>query len=87
MQHLDIGRHAPGERDLRQAIGGLLRRAEWAAAAEGSLALAASLLKRGRPRDAKAVVDAARESCRKSPGDRMLIGAATLSGAALVDLG
>ena len=87
MQHLDNGRHAPGERDLRQAIGGLSRRAEWADASEGSLALAASLLKRGRSRDAKAVIDAARESCRKAPGDRMLIGAATLSGAALVDLG
>ena len=87
MRHLEDGRHAPGERDLRQAVGGLTRRAEWADAAEGALALAASLLKRGRPRDAKAVVDAARESCRKAPGDRMLIAAATLSGSALVDLG
>ena len=87
IEHLGGGRHAPGERDLRQAIGGLTRRGEWAGAAEGSLALAASLLKRGRPRDAKAVVDAARESCRKAPGDRLLIGAATLAGVALVDLG
>jgi len=87
IRHLGEGRHSPGERDLRQAIGGLTRRSEWTSAAEGSLALAASLLKRGRPRDAKAVVDAARESCRKSSGDRMLIAAATLSGAALVDLG
>ncbi len=87
MGHLDGGRHAPGERAVRQAIGGLTRRAEWAYAAEGSLALAASLLKRGRPRDAKAVVDAAREACRKSPGDRMLVAAARLSGAALIDLG
>jgi len=87
LRHLDEGRHAPGERDLRQAIGGLTRRGEWAAAADASLALAASLLKRGRPRDAKAVVDAARDACRKAPGDRMLIAAATLSGAALTDLG
>jgi hypothetical protein len=64
MRCLDEGRHAPGERDLRQAIGALTRRGEWAGAAEGSLALGASLLKRGRPRDAKAVIDAARESCR-----------------------
>jgi DNA-binding NtrC family response regulator/tetratricopeptide (TPR) repeat protein len=85
--HLAVGRHAPGERHLRQAIGGLMRRGEWASAAEGSLALAASLLRRGRPRDAKAVVDAARESCRNAPGDRLLIAAATLSGVALVDLG
>ncbi len=87
VRHLDAGRHAPGERGLRQAIGGLTRRGEWAGAAEGSLALAASLLKRGRPRDAKAVVDAARESCRNATGDRLLIAAATLSGVALVDVG
>ena len=87
IRHLDQGRHAPGDRDLRQAIGGLTRRAEWAGAAEGSLALAASLLKRGRPRDAKTVIDASREACRKSPGDGLLIGAATLSGTALIDLG
>jgi DNA-binding NtrC family response regulator len=87
IHHLDQGRHAPGERNLRQAIGGLTRRGEWASAAQGSLALATSLLKRGRPRDAKTVIDAAREACRKSPGDGLLIGAATLSGTALVDLG
>jgi DNA-binding NtrC family response regulator/tetratricopeptide (TPR) repeat protein len=87
IQHLAGGRHAPGERDLRQAIGALARRGEWASAAEGALALAASLLKRGRPKDASAVVDSAREWCRKAPGDRLLIAAATLSGAALVDAG
>jgi len=87
IRYLADGRHAPGERRLRQAIGGLTRRSDWAGAAEGSLALAASLLKRGRPRDAKAVIDAAREACRKAPGDRMLIAAAALSGTALVDLG
>jgi len=87
IRYLAHGRHAPGERRLRQAIGGLTRRSDWAGAAEGSLALAASLLKRGRPRDAKAVIDAAREACRKAPGDRMLIAAAALSGTALVDLG
>ncbi len=86
VHHLNEGRHAPGERGLRQAIGGLTRRGEWASAAGGSLALAASLLKRGRPREAKAIVDAAREACRKAPGDRLLIAAATLSGVALTDL-
>src|ERR1043166_5539345 len=72
---------------MRQAIGGLMRRGEWSSAAEGSLALAGSLLKRGRPRDAKAAVEGARESCRKAQGDRLLIAEATLSGVALVDLG
>ena len=87
IRHLGEGRHAPGERELRQAIGALMRRGEWASAADASLALAGSLLKRGRPRDAKVIVDAAREPCRRSPGDGRLIGAATVSGSALVDLG
>ena len=50
------GRHAPGDRELRQAIGGLARRGDWEGASQGSLALAASLLKRGRPREAVAVL-------------------------------
>jgi transcriptional regulator with GAF, ATPase, and Fis domain len=87
VRHLAEGRHAPGERQLREAVGGLTRRGEWTGAAEGWLALAASLLKRGRARDAKAIVDGAREACRKGAGDRLLISAATLSGVALVDLG
>src|SRR6185436_2958317 len=81
------GRHAPGERQLREAVGGLMRRGEWASAAEGWLALAESLLTRGRARDARAVVEGARDACRKAPGDRLLISAAALSGVALVDLG
>ena len=72
---------------MRDAVGGLTRRGEWAGAAEGWLALAESLLKRGRARDAKAIVEGAREACRKAAGDRLLISAATLSGVALVDLG
>jgi len=87
LRHLDDGRHAPGERELRQAIGGLTRRGEWTEAAEGSLALAASLLKRGRPHDSKAVIDAARDACRRAAGERLVISAATLSGTASIDLG
>jgi DNA-binding NtrC family response regulator len=87
IRHLHDGRHAPGERDLREAIGGLARRGEWADSAEGSLALAASLLKRGRTHDAKVVVDTARDACRRAPGDRLVIAAATLSGTASIDLG
>jgi DNA-binding NtrC family response regulator len=87
LAHLASGRHAPGDRGLRQAIGGLARRGIWTSAAEGSLALAASLLKRGRPRDAIAVLDSARDYCKRSvePGAMLSVGA--LSGAALVDLG
>jgi len=79
IRHLHDGRHAPGERDLRQAIGGLARRSEWTEAGEGSLALAASLLKRGRAHDAKTVVDTAHDACRRAPGNRLVIAAATIS--------
>jgi two-component system, NtrC family, response regulator AtoC len=87
LAHLRSGRHAPGDRGLRQAIGGLARRGIWTSATEGSLALAASLLKRGRPRDAIDVLDSARDYCKRSaePGAMLSVGA--LSGTALVDLG
>ena len=87
VRRLDEGRHAAGERALRQAVGGLMRRGEWGSAADGSITLASSLLRRGRARDAKALLDGARESCRKAPGDLLLIRASALSGVALVDLG
>jgi hypothetical protein len=84
---LQAGRHAPGDRELRQAIGGLARRGVWTSAADGSLALADSLLKRGRVRDAIAVLDTARDYCCKPGNEDRLVSVATLSGVALVDLG
>ena len=83
---LAAGRHAPGDRDLRQAVGGLARRGDWTGAAEGSLVLAASLLKRGRARDAKAVLDGARGYCQRSTSDDPAIAVATLVGVAWIDL-
>jgi two-component system, NtrC family, response regulator AtoC len=85
-QQLAAGRHAPGDRDLRRAVGGLARRGDWTGAAEGSLALAASLLKRGRARDAKSVLDGARGYCQRSTSDDLAIVAATLVGVAWIDL-
>jgi tetratricopeptide (TPR) repeat protein len=87
LAHLRSGRHAPGDRGLRQAIGGLARRGIWTSAAEGSLALAASLLKRGRPRDAIDVLDSARDYCKRSAEPGALLSVGALSGVALVDLG
>ena len=84
---LAAGRHAPGDRALRQAIGGFARRGDWAGAGEGSLALGASLLKRGRAREAKATLDAARGYCQRMPDDGVSIALATLSGVAWIDLG
>jgi DNA-binding NtrC family response regulator len=87
LAQLRAGRHAPGDRALRQAVGGLARRGIWTSAADGSLALAASLLKRGRPRDAIEVLDSARDYSRRSGEANSLLSVGTLSGVALVDMG
>jgi len=86
---LETGRHAPGERMLRQAIGALARRGAWTPAGEGALALASSMLKRGRPRGAHDVLDEAREYGHRagSPGSEgALARIATLAGCAWTDL-
>ncbi len=80
------GRHAPGERTLRQAVGGLSRRGDWAHAGEGAIALAESLLKRGRVRDAQAALDSGRDYCTRAARDEALVAAATLAGHAWIDL-
>ncbi len=80
------GRHASGERMLRQAIGGLSRRQDWAHAGEGSLALAHMLLRRGRTRDAQTTLQSAADQWRRSGDDPRLIDVAILTGAALIDL-
>jgi transcriptional regulator with AAA-type ATPase domain len=55
------GRRAPAQRLLRQTIGGLARRQDWAEATRGALTLAAALMTRGRPRDTlRTLTDAAR---------------------------
>ena len=86
MRHLETGRHAPGDRGLRQAIGSLARRDDWANAGRGALALAASLLKRGRPRDAQSTLDEARGHWARAGEDAPLVDVATLAGVAWTDL-
>jgi DNA-binding NtrC family response regulator/tetratricopeptide (TPR) repeat protein len=85
--HLTHGRHAPGLRQLRQAIGGLARRSDWANAADGALALAGALLRRGRARDALAAIDEGRQYARRAGRDGVLLDLATLDGEAWIDLG
>ena len=60
-EDLARGRQAPGIRQLRQAVGGLARRGAWSDAAGGALALAGSLLRRGRTRDAQTVIAEGRD--------------------------
>jgi DNA-binding NtrC family response regulator/tetratricopeptide (TPR) repeat protein len=80
------GRHAPGERMLRQAIGALARRQDWARVGEGSLALASLLLRRGRARDAQATLKAAADSSGRDGDESRLIDVAILRGVAAIEL-
>jgi DNA-binding NtrC family response regulator/tetratricopeptide (TPR) repeat protein len=84
---LAAGRHAPGDRVVRRAIGGLARRGDHAAAADASLALATSLLRRGRPREARATLDTLSADNRRAANDRTAVAVAMLHGVALTDLG
>ncbi len=83
---LRSGRHEPGERALRQAIGALARRGDWAHAGGGALALASCLLKRGRPRDAQTVLDDARDYWVRGGDEASLSDTATLTGTTWIDL-
>ncbi len=80
------GRHAPGLRQLRQAIGGLARRGDWAGACDGALALAGPLLRRGRTRAALAAIDEGRDYSRRAGSGSSLVDFAILSGEAWIDL-
>jgi DNA-binding NtrC family response regulator len=80
------GRHAPGERTLRQSIGALARRGAAAHAAEGLLLLASCLLERGRANDARdAIADIAGRWDLAQNGATM-VDAAILAGEAWIDL-
>ena len=80
------GRHARGERMLRQAIGAMARRREWAAAARGSLALARLLIHRGRPQEARSLLTAASSYCGEVGDELALNDAAVLSATASIEL-
>jgi DNA-binding NtrC family response regulator len=59
---------AKADRELRQTIGRLARRHDWTPAAIGAMKLAGALVERGRPRDAQALLDDAREYARRGSG-------------------
>ena len=80
------GRHAPGTRDLRNAIGALARRGAWLDAANGAYALAVALVQRGRTRDAQAAIDYGREYATRAGSDGTLADLAVLAGDAWIDL-
>jgi DNA-binding NtrC family response regulator/tetratricopeptide (TPR) repeat protein len=83
---IESGRHAPGERKLRQAIGALSRRRDWSHAADGSLLLAGMLVRRGRVREAQVVLDTARDGLSQAGDRARLTDVAIQRGVALVEL-
>jgi DNA-binding NtrC family response regulator/tetratricopeptide (TPR) repeat protein len=83
---IDRGRHGPGLRQLRQAVGGLARRDEWSSAADGALLVTSCLLQRGRPRDAHAALDEARDYAVRARREPLLLDVGILSGEAWIDL-
>ena len=85
-RQLAAGRHAPGDRMLRSVIGGLARRHDWPHALGGAIALAGSLLKRGRPQDARAVLADAKDYATRAGQDAAVIDVAILTGVAWTDL-
>ena len=86
---LDTGRWARADRELRQAIGRLARRHDWASATIGATQLAGALVTRGRPRDAQALLSDAREYAGRADDDarkEALQHVALMSGVAWTDL-
>lgn len=83
---IEAGRHRPGVRLLRRSIGALVRREDWAHARDGSLALAAGLLRHGRPGEAQVVLDDARRYGGRMGDDIAFVDLATMHGLACIDL-
>ena len=80
------GRHAPGIRQLRQAGGGLVRRGAWSDAARAALALAGTLLRRGRTRDALTIIGEGRGYAARAGEEATLLDLAIVGGEAWIDM-
>ncbi len=80
------GRHAPGERALRQTIGALSRRQDWVHAGKGQLALGSLLVRRGRLREAQATLETAADYWGRAGAHGRLVDVAVQRGVALIEL-
>ncbi len=90
VSRLRAGRTTAAERELRAAVGALVRRSDWLPAVRGLLALAAAHLARGRPREAQAVlreIDTDAAAGKPTWTFERQAEMAVLSAAALGDLG
>ncbi len=83
---VDRGRHAPGERVLRQAAASLARRSDWTHASQAALALGWSIARRGRSKDAQRVLSDAREYASRDGNEQAMIDVAIRTGHVSIDL-
>ena len=79
------GHHARADRALRQVGPFFARRGDWHHAAEAAIVLAESLLKRGRIREAQAVLDEAKSAAERTADARVLLQVTILSGVAATE--
>jgi len=86
LEDAQAGRHTCAVRQLRQTIGGLARRSDWATAEHGSVSLAQLLLRRGQAREALAALEQARRFAVRAGNESSLLDIAVLSGEAHIDL-
>jgi transcriptional regulator with AAA-type ATPase domain len=82
---VDRGRHAPGERTLRQATASLARRRDWSHASRAALLLARSMSRRGRSKEAQSALADAREYAMHAGQQDALIDVAIQSGHVWID--
>jgi hypothetical protein len=86
LPEVELRGYASAVRTLQQVVGALARRRDWPGAAQGGLALARSLLKRGKPREAQTVIGRSADHARAAGDDRLLFDAAVLAGSAGIEL-
>jgi DNA-binding NtrC family response regulator len=86
MELVNRGRHALGERTLRQAAASLARRSDWPHASQAAIALGRAVAARGRSKDAQALFSEAREYATRAGSDSALIDVAVGSGHVWIDL-
>jgi len=85
VEELTRGRHAAGERRTRQVVAALARRQLWTDAARGGLALARALIKRGRLKEARTILDQSGQYARHEQASDVLIEAAIMTGVVAID--
>ena len=83
---LEGGRRAAGDRSLRAATAALARRHDWEQAAFGSVALARSVLRRGRPQAAQVILAEARDYAERAGSIQLAGEVAVACGLAHLDL-